>query len=40
MYGPLGEHARSELWQRKKAKFLYGIEDEVGAELEEAAAVA
>lgn len=42
MYGSLGEHARSELWQRKKGKFLYGIEDEVEAELEleEAAAVA
>jgi hypothetical protein len=28
MYGALGDEGRSELWQRKKAKFLYGVEEE------------
>lgn len=28
MYGSLGEDGKSELWQRKKAKFLYGATEE------------
>lgn len=40
MYGALGEHGKSALWQRKKAKFLYGAGDEVEAAPEESPAAA
>jgi hypothetical protein len=37
MYAELGEHVRSEFWQRKKAKFLYGATDEDFMQSEEGA---
>jgi hypothetical protein len=35
MYDSLDEHAKSMLWQRKKAKFLYGATDEDFAQIED-----
>lgn len=38
MYDSLGEYGKAGLWQRKKAKFLYGVEEEE-EEVEEGVAV-